>query len=868
MFSNPFFFENAFNVVKDIGDFYNDPDTRGALQPLLVGHDSILTNTLPEWTANEYRFDLQENTVYDGLIQVVDRMGSSVAAGGGGDFWELGFVDTGTLGIDLETNLFISGNPPSQQDVNGKFDPDKAVTITDSLAVNPGDEEGGIEATRGTVVGSWGDIGFGSLPVAVQQFSGANEAFRLIQEYNDALVYPIDSLVNIDTKNADGDQSTFSAIQEVPINTEPPNATFWEEITFQLFLLRFDVPLEYSPWTNFRTTAWRVSGAKPSGFPADENPLFADSLAVWDSNLVIVDTDALRTFADFRGISTASVPSEYKYSGTDLYRGFRILVDTINLGALGVPFNQNNGRDANGVAFNNNLVQHNGGQFTGAEEWKNWDVFRVIEDLNMIAVDDEAGVFQRIAGFVDLSSLPAWAPGVFYNPVDRVQDLGVGYQCVAFNLSTNLTPPRFTLTCATLTQFWKVLPSSDELQVLFESPELFNDCYHIPSTIANDPNGGFFQKPNNGGTTTFGDDSAIRYTYKFSKDDYFQFIQCLGNKAKYYRVGAWANFKFPFPHNAFQGDIIGEEYGNNPDRREPVTVNTSNMHFTHSGKIGFNNLEAEDLGGLTSIVTAQKFRYKADFDDDDNQIIAYGNIPCRCVCYDLSDNVVVQDFTIPFNNQWTQVVLPLDGFQNYRARTPAKFASVFKAFVKRVEVLNVFRWRDLKKIGFQWLRTYDEQGRFDPALQDALGDLILQDGFRLTDDVRVDWSFDQIYFGKSNLVVTAPDTDRALMPLFADMPLVSNHISQKQATDAMLEITGFRHKQFDITTEGTFDINFADSFFLENSQLVNEADKPDNGGFVPNTIKLVAKKIVYTIDKQPQGAGGFLKTITGVKRIE
>ena len=106
------------------------------------------------------------------------------------------------------------------------------------------------------------------------------------------------------------------------------------------------------------------------------------------------------------------------------------------------------------------------------------------------------------------------------------------------------------------------------------------------------------------------------------------------------------------------------------------------------------------------------------------------------------------------------------------------------------------------------------------------------------------------------------------MPRFFDEPLISNHISLVQSNLAKLEITGFRHKQYDIGTEGRFDILFGDSFFLENQFLVNESDKPDNGGTVPNTIKLVAKKIVYTIDKQPQGAGGFLRTITGVKRFE
>ena len=71
----------------------------------------------------------------------------------------------------------------------------------------------------------------------------------------------------------------------------------------------------------------------------------------------------------------------------------------------------------------------------------------------------------------------------------------------------------------------------------------------------------------------------------------------------------------------------------------------------------------------------------------------------------------------------------------------------------------------------------------------------------------------------------------------------------------------FRHQQFDTVTEGLFDINFGDTFYLRNTELVNASDNGDN------TIKLVAKNITYTIDKTPQGPGGFLRTITGVKRF-
>ncbi len=133
---------------------------------------------------------------------------------------------------------------------------------------------------------------------------------------------------------------------------------------------------------------------------------------------------------------------------------------------------------------------------------------------------------------------------------------------------------------------------------------------------------------------------------------------------------------------------------------------------------------------------------------------------------------------------------------------------------------------------------------------------------------------------------------------------------------AKLEITKFRHKEFEVTTVGFNDIRYGDSFFLENPDLINDADRttddldawvtateytsnnndvqdfsfgyrciknhtssganqPPDGEFweilanpIPNTIKLVAKKIERSIDKRPDGPGGFLRTLTGIRRFK
>ena len=76
-----------------------------------------------------------------------------------------------------------------------------------------------------------------------------------------------------------------------------------------------------------------------------------------------------------------------------------------------------------------------------------------------------------------------------------------------------------------------------------------------------------------------------------------------------------------------------------------------------------------------------------------------------------------------------------------------------------------------------------------------------------------------------------------------------------------MEIEKFQHKEFNIETSGddVFDIPFGDSFYLNNAELVDDSD---NGS---NTIKLVAKRIEYSITKPQQGPGGLRRRINGAK---
>ena len=79
-FAKQFYYANAFEVVKDIIDKYES--NRGSAQVTIENAGSTSYNELPEWTANNYDFGSSEKFCYDGLSEVIDRLGTSISGGG------------------------------------------------------------------------------------------------------------------------------------------------------------------------------------------------------------------------------------------------------------------------------------------------------------------------------------------------------------------------------------------------------------------------------------------------------------------------------------------------------------------------------------------------------------------------------------------------------------------------------------------------------------------------------------------------------------------------------------------------------------------------------------------------------------------
>ena len=112
MYIKPHFFETPWNVLKDIGDLYND--NRGSastsIMPNLTGHDNALYNKLPTSVVNSYDYGVNEDTCFDRMSDVIDSMGASLSAGGVLNFFDLKFTYSNS-GRTLTASAFSSGNP-------------------------------------------------------------------------------------------------------------------------------------------------------------------------------------------------------------------------------------------------------------------------------------------------------------------------------------------------------------------------------------------------------------------------------------------------------------------------------------------------------------------------------------------------------------------------------------------------------------------------------------------------------------------------------------------------------------------------------------------------------------------------------------
>ena len=806
-FTKPFYFASGKTVADDIGEIYEE--NRGSRQPELINNDTVwngtVGNDLPAWTYNNYDYGLNEETIYNRYMDLVDKFGASVSAGGALTFYELSFIADAIDTIKLR--LRTSGdNTPS-------------VTIKNAKVTNPktvGSQEAQITSETGTNLLSWGSPDHGSLPVEFSRYDSQVIQFGFRPEYDASVSYALGAKVQVRQANGRGKHYESQVINNQG-NTPPTsgNTSYWNRIDMAE---EFGNTIQYSPWTDDKAGLWKNMGGDP-----DNNN---GGKCMWDHNLVIWDENFFRTWVDVRANTDAQL-DVFADSGTDdegysydltkdgFPRGFRVLV--INNSATYSSHTASSSASGDLSAFANQIVEWNG------SKWVTKYSFIAANDQVQVAVIDEGKMYEG-------------------------DDFGT-------------------------TATWKDISAT----------KFANDCFHPFNSVTNVPGVDHINgTPRSAVTdsTTYPDITKIGGTFAKNIDSALKFNYTWGNIAdtvashsdpsgSFYKRGAWACFRVPFPNNTYNATTegVGGLYGGGSTARatpstttEPATIDIQNTHLTHDGKRGFNQGgSTEDLGQISAIAFMTKLTKNSGTDLDANHRM-------RCFMIDTSDNVVYSDYEIEFSNHWQDVRLPISSFKVYRGRRPAD--GVERGFTlippKDLEIINIFEWRNVKFIGIEWLTSYDKFGRFNPT-SSILDDENVTTTFETLFGGDVDLFIDAFRFIKPLLVTSGQNTTINLEPVFIQRPDITVYDQLLNDAKSQLEIEKFQHREYNLETSGddVFDIDFGDSFLFENEDLV-KVDSP-NSNETSNKIELTAKRIEYSITKPPTGIGGLKRRIKGVK---
>ena len=801
--TKPYYFEDSYTVGASVGDIYNS--NRGTKQPVLEDHNIVYLNS--NGFGNGLPFYNANN--WDFAVNedsCYNRWIDLIDNGGqaveaGGALTFFELNFLTPLINKIQLKLRASGDNPTIKQI-------KNSVIT---GVKVGEQEGMLSNPTGTNVMAWGSNDHGTLPVDHSKYNSHVERFIFRPEWSSSVTYSQDARVKV-TPTTEVAPKHYKALRETQGDTPSTSTSDWEQIDMGD---EFGDTVQYSPWTDEKATLWLNSGCNPS------KSTFTTGGWI-DINCVINEEKWFRTWVDAIATSNSdldTLATKYSYVSNDrnkFPRGFRVLVKT----------NSPSGALAN---FANMVVEVYPTNSVGGVRWQKLYAFEKLNTKVQVAVIDEGKVYTDTISGTTSSPIHTWSD---------LSSQGYGNDC--FHPYTT------------------VPTNTDGVDLV---DDITNEALITRSKLVDVTNRPDITKS---GTDDFDQniDSAVAFTADHAGITKSAFEGAANPTSNYYKHAIGFTIRFPFPCNIDNSisEGVGDIYGGGVNNKyEPATLDIQNMNYTSGGLQGFNHgQESEDYGQISAVAMWLKYSQQisgAELDDEHR---------FRAWFVDTKDNVVYQDFVLTHSNNWEDIRLPISGFRNYRGRKPIYGYSAIIASIippKELEVINIFEWRNIKMFGVQFQGVYDKFGRYDPG-KNAIGG----DGDSLT------WStlagsnkvltMDGFRFIKPLLATSGQNTDRNLEPDFLQFPDITNYHQLEGAAKSHLEIEKFKHKEFNIESTGDeiFDVPFGDSFYLENDNLVSESE-----GGNSNNIKLVAKRVEYSITKPMGGKGGLRRKIKGSK---
>jgi len=807
-------FKNPKFVIEDLMGRYNTtPGGLGSDEPTVFfdfgGTDYI--ETVPTNVVNIYDFT-KEISYYDALMSIIRRLNQPPGQGGAGDFYSLVFTDREDIDatVGLVLRIFVQGvGTPAvlQSTANNPFH---------SLSYQ-------IHAESGNQILVRGQQGTGYLPVDFHQFISFVEQIRNFPVYATGITYIPGIIVR-------GSNNTLFECNTTTTDDPVVDPTDWTSKTPATII----PTTNYSPFTNNTNIVNAVKNGMANATTAFGQTY--GSPAMYDGNMVIRETHTFvtdsfvfwRDWAFLRSINPGTIPSAWlNFAGSGgLYNGFRVLVDT-ELGALVAPFN---GNDKFGRSFADSLAFYNGDE---------WIVIRQFNNTTANQIGDQVVIIDE---------------GITYEwnvAIQDQNDFTNAHTHQGFN-------SKFRGTGAFGTAIWRDVSQTAG----------GNDVFHHPSAIVRAP--GLFPDDINGDDyTPFTANSAIKITYTFELNDVicgfldplhdffddpvgiFMDIFAPDNDifetrygaltvaeenalkdASYYDFGWWYTIPFPYPLTTLNATApqIGDFYGASPSlsqKRDFAALDLQNANYSHSGLIGLNNTEVEDMGGP---FTAFRFYFLFDIKLNGATKPYAGDIEFIVTIYDDLSTVWRSDFTVRFLGDVQEIILPFDQFTVERpSRTPWGLRTAFQNIVTpELEVRSIFEPKRVRFMNIALGDSYDDNLRYLPVNIENL----LALGYGLG-TVTFEGTVDALTLLKQPFTSSGVITDRTINPETVQMPNTRNLLQLRSVSIALKDLHELQYEEYNVMTD------------LDNSLTVEQSVDLTDAVFVKNS----PRKLVVMVDE-------------------
>ena len=252
-----------------------------------------------------------------------------------------------------------------------------------------------------------------------------------------------------------------------------------------------------------------------------------------------------------------------------------------------------------------------------------------------------------------------------------------------------------------------------------------------------------------------------------------------------------------------------------------------------------------------------------------------GNLPFRATIYDAFSNVWIADVSYRLQKVTQLFKIPFSQFKIYRARIQPAFEAhevITRIINPERRITEILDRRFIKRITFQCMIAYDDDGRFDPYSWLAVLNNVAQritGTFTLDDNINFVGVYDAFCFTKTPIAIEMHDAEagkKFLMAPSKKFTQISNTRQLQKIARSELDIALHRADIFTIKLTNDARAKAESTAVIQDDDLIEEQGDDKTSTTVPNTRPLIIKKVTHSVNARGQNSG-FLSTVELFKRV-